>query len=204
MITIYHTPGTRSVRVIWLCEELSIPYEVVTIDFSAKYRSSPEWRKMNPTGKVPVMTDGDLKIFESGAMVQYILDCYGNGQLQPKPGTHEHAEYLQWSWFAESTYARPLGEIVNHRRELAPEDQSTVAIEEMQKRAWTCAEALETSLAGRNYLLGDEFSAADIMMGYSIMLTELLVKREFPENLAGYWARISSRSGYLTATKDIA
>ena len=71
---------------------------------------------MNPVGKVPVLKDDDFIMFESGAMVQYILDRHGNGQLQPKPGTPEHGRYLQWCWFAESTFARPIGEIVNHRR----------------------------------------------------------------------------------------
>ena len=122
MITIYHVPRTRSVRVIWLCEELGVPYEVVPVDFSAEYRASAQWRKLNPVGKVPVMTDdspsaGPITIFESGAMVEYVLDHYGDGRLRPAPCTAEHALYLQWTWFAEATFARPLGEIVNHRRE---------------------------------------------------------------------------------------
>ena len=81
------------------------------------------------------MLDGDLTMFESGAMVQYILDRYGNGALQPQPGTPEHALYLQWSWFAEATFARPLGEIVNHRRVFSEPDQNPAAIAEMQRKA---------------------------------------------------------------------
>ena len=115
MLTIYHAVGTRSLRVIWTCEELKVPYQVETIPFTSEYRASQEWRKMNPVGKVPVLKDDDFIMFESGAMVQYILDRHGNGQLQPKPGTPEHGLYLQWCWFAESTFARPIGEIVNHR-----------------------------------------------------------------------------------------
>ena len=75
------------VRPIWALEELGIPYNIVPVDFSAEYRQTPEWRKLNPVGKVPVMTDGNLKMFESVAMVQYILDRYGGGRLQPTPGT---------------------------------------------------------------------------------------------------------------------
>ena len=143
MIDIYHVPGTRSVRVIWLCEELGLPYRRIPVDFSADYRASPEWREKNPVGKVPVMTDGDLTIFESGAMVQYLLDRYGEGRLQPPPGTAEHAFFLQWCWFSEATFARPLGEIVNHRRALPESEQSEAAIAEMQDRAWLCVQALE-------------------------------------------------------------
>ncbi len=69
MLTIYHAVGTRSLRVIWTCEELKIPYQVETIPFTAEYRASQEWRKMNPVGKVPVLKDDDFIMFESGAIV---------------------------------------------------------------------------------------------------------------------------------------
>ena len=128
MLTIYHAVGTRSLRVIWTCEELKIHYQVETIPFTAEYRASQEWRKMNPVGKVPVLKDDDFIMFESGAMVQYILDRHGNSQLQPKPGTPEHGLYLQWCWFAESTFARPIGEIVNHRRVFEEHQQSDLSL----------------------------------------------------------------------------
>lgn len=198
MISIYHAPITRSIRVIWTCEELGLDYEVVPVDFSAEYRATPEWRALNPVGKVPVMTDGDLTMFESGAMVQYLLDRYGNHRLQPTPGTPEHAIYLQWCWFGESTFARPLGEIVNHRREF-PGNESEAAIVEMQNRAWLCVEAIDAVVGKQDYLLGDGFSAADIMNGYSLMLTEMLVPRDLPAAVAAYWTRLSSRPGYQAA-----
>lgn len=199
MIRIYHVPRTRSIRVIWLCEELGLEYERVPVDFSPEYRFGAEWREMNPVGKVPVMTDGDLKIFESGAMVQYLLSRYGDGRLQPEAGTDAYAHFLQWCWFAEATFARPLGEIVNHRRVFPEEQQSQAAIEEMQDRAWLCIEALTDVLREQPYLAGNDFSAADIMNGYSLMLTEWLVPRDFPEPVAEYWGRLSNRPGYLAA-----
>ncbi|MCB1644851.1 MAG: glutathione S-transferase, partial [Pseudomonadales bacterium] len=173
-IQIYHFWGTRSVRPIWVCEELALSYEVISVDFSAEYRATPEYRALNPVGKVPVLRDGDMTMFESGAMVQYLLDAYGQGSLQPPRSDPEYPFYLQWSWFAESTFARPLGEIVNHRRALSEADQSEVAINEMKDRAWLCVEALDQALSGKDYLLS-EFSAADIMMGYSLFLTERFI-----------------------------
>jgi glutathione S-transferase len=201
MIEIHHVPGTRGVRPIWTCEELGLAYRVIPVDFSTDYRASAEWRAMNPVGKVPVMTDGDLKMFESGAMVQYLLDRYGNGRLQPEPGTADHAAYLQWSWFAESTFARPLGEIVNHRRAFQAAEQNPAAIEEMQARAWLCVAALEEALAGQDYLVGDVFTAADIMMGYTLMLMENLAPGDLPPNVAAYFARLSARDGFVAATE---
>lgn len=201
MIKIYHAPRTRSIRIIWLCEELGIPYQRIPVDFSIAYRSSPEWRAMNPVGKVPVMIDGDLTMFESGAMLQYLLDRYGKGRLQAKAGTAEHALFLQWCWFAEATFARPLGEIVNHRRVFGEAAQNEAVIAEMQDRAWLCVEALDAALDGKDYLLGREFSAADIMTGYSLMLTEWLINRSLPENVAKYWSKLKLRPGYQSAVQ---
>jgi glutathione S-transferase len=200
MLTIYHVPGTRSVRVIWLCAELGLPHQVVPISFSAEYRSSPEWRKLSPLGKVPAMTDGDFTLFESGAMVQYLLDRYGGGRLQPKAGTEQHGLYLQWSWFAEATFARPIGEIFNHRRVFGEERQIPAVLEEMTGRVVQCLGALEQALQGRRFLLGDEFTAADIMMGYSVMLARRVATIDGQPNLTAYWERLSSRPAFQQAT----
>ena len=110
-LTLYHVPGARSLRVIWLCLELDLPLTIETIDFSPKFRDSEGWRALSPTGKVPVLRDDGFTMFESGAMLQYLLDAYGAGQLQPAAGTQAAAMFQQWSWFAEATFARPLGDI---------------------------------------------------------------------------------------------
>ena len=203
MIEIFHAPGTRGIRAIWTCEELGIDYRVVPVDFAADYRATPEWRAMNPVGKVPVMRDGALTLFESGAMVQHLIDRYDNGSgaaaLQPDRGTDQHALYLQWSWFAEATFARPLGEIVNHRRAIPRTQQSEVAVEEMRARAWLCVAAVNDALAGRDWLLGERFSGADIMMGYSIMLMETLAPGRLPPDVARYQAAISARECFQRA-----
>ena len=197
MLKVYHVPGSRSVRVVWLCEELGLSYERVPIDFSAEYRASAEWRRLNPVGKVPAMTDGDLILFESGAMVEYILDRYDEERLRPTPGSDAYARYLQWSWFAEATFARPLGEIVNHRRVFGA-DSSTRMLDEMRDRARSCITAIDDALAGQDYLIDDEFTAADIMMGYSIFLAirvKAMDEGEFP-NVTDYYNRLSARPAF--------
>ncbi len=202
MIEIHHVPATRGVRPIWLCEELELDYEIHPVDFSAEYRASKGWRAMNPVGKVPVMIDtnaDNLTMFESGAMVQYLLDRYGNGLLQPAPGTPEHAKYLQWSWFAEATFARPLGEIVNHFREFPGEETKEDVVEEMRTRARLSLDAITQEVASVDYILGDQFSAADIMLGYTIMLCEKYLKEQLPEKIRPYWERLKTRPGYRVA-----
>ena len=195
MLKIYHAPRTRGFRAIWLCEELDIPYEISPVDFSPAHRARPEWRKLSPVGKLPVMTDGKLIMYESGAMVQYILDKYGDNRLQPVRGTAEHAMYLQWSWFAEATFARPLGEIVNHKRMFA-ENASQEIIDEMKDRARQCAHAVDSAVDGQAWILGDEFSAADIMLGYTLRLYGLLMGEPLPDVAESYWARLCARDAF--------
>lgn len=205
MLTIYHVPGTRGVRAIWLCEELALPYRVEAVDFSPEFRASESWRAMNPVGKVPVLRDSedtskdDFLMFESGAMVQYILDRYGNGQLQPAAGTPEHGTYLQWSWFAEATFARPLGEIVNHGREFPGTERIDAVVEEMQNRALLSAQAVGAAVKDRPFILGEQFTAADIMLGYTLMLAERFLPQGLPATVKPYWESLSSRSAYQKA-----
>ncbi len=198
MLKIFHVPGTRSIRVIWLCEELNIPYEVQMISFAPEFRMSPEWLKMNPVGKVPAMVDDDLSMFESGAMVQYLLQRDGGGRLEPTTDSAQYSQYLQWFWFAEATFARPLGEIVNHRRSIPEDKQSETAIAEMQSRAQLCWRAVGDAVGAEGHLCG-EFSAADIMMGYSMMLCERLAPTDTSNNAMAYWQRLQERPGLTAA-----
>ena len=194
MLKIYHSPGTRGFRVIWACEELGVPYEVEPVDFSAENRARPEWRMMNPVGKVPVMTDGDMKMFESCAMMQYVLDRYGDGKLQPAKDDPTYAHYLQWCWFAEATFARPLGEIVNHRREFKPELHNVVA--EMKSRATAAVHAIDAAVVDRPYLLGDKMSAADLSICYAMRGYRRMVTEELPGHVQGLFDRVTALPSY--------
>lgn len=198
MISIYHVKGTRSMRIIWLCEELALPYETVPIDFSPAYRASPQWRALNPVGKVPAMSIDGFSMFESGAMLEHLLDRFGQGRLRPAPGTPQSARYLQWCWFAEATFARPLGDIAQHTAIKPPEQRIPAVVEDARVRALTCLDALDAVVPAGRYLLDGEFSAADIMMGYSMMLSRrfgVLVPAAHP-NAAAYLDRLEQRPGY--------
>ena len=202
MIRIYHAPGTRSIRAIWLCEELEIAYEIVTVDFSPTYRSTPEWRRLNPVGKVPAMSvDDEFSMFESGAMVDFILERHGHGRLRPPPGTRESALYLQWSWFAEATFARPLGDIAQHTF-VKPEAQRLAAVvQDGRERALTCLDALEAAVPNGQYLVDGTFTAADIMMGYTLILArrfKVLTPASHP-NTNAYMARLETHAGFIKA-----
>ena len=199
MLKIYHARNTRGIRLIWLCEELAIPYEVENIDFSVEYRRTPEFRAISPLGKVPIMLDGDIKIFESGAMVQYVLQRYANGRLQPTYDDPQYPLFLQWMWFAEATASRPLGEIVNHGREFPGEQRLDNVVSEMANRGADSLVAIADYVEDKQYLINDTFSAADIMIGYTIMLGDLLIADQVPAHIQPYWQRLQERPAYQKA-----
>ena len=198
-IRVHHVPLTRSFRVLWLCEELDLAYEVIPTDFSPEYRATPEWRALNPVGKVPVMYDGDIIMFESGAMVQHLLNRYADGRLEPKPGTAQHALYLQWSWFGESTFARPLGEIVNHKREFPNDKNIPAVLKEMADRARVSLDAVAQATTHQRHLLGEQFTAADIMVGYALRLCSIVTPQHMTAEIKPYWERLQARPAYQRA-----
>ena len=146
----------------------------------------------------PVVTPQGV-LYDRMVVVQYILDRHGNSQLQPKPGTPEHGLYLQWCWFAESTFARPIGEIVNHRRVFEEQQQSDAAINEMKSRASLCVKALDEAIKGREFLVGNGFTAADIMMGYSMFIFDKYVSSDHHNNAHDYLNRLQQREACKVA-----
>jgi glutathione S-transferase len=191
VITLHHVPLSRSLRVRWLLEELGLPYELVTRSFADLKR--PEHLALHPLGKVPVLQDGDLVIYESGAILQHLLERYGAGRLEPKPGTPERALFWQWFHFSEATLTPPLGLIVRHSV-LLPEAERIPAVADFARQGASDAFAVvERALAGRAWLLS-EFSAADVMLGYSVKLARLLrVVGDATPNLCAYLVRCEER-----------
>ena len=151
------------------------------------------------TARVEATVAGRLRAMRPMGKVTFAHIEDGQGRLQPAPGTEAHGLYLQWSWFAEATYARPIGEIVNHRRAFGEAGENPAVVEEMKGRARLCSEAVDRALQGRSYLLGEEFSAADIMMGYSVMIARRFTSTEGLANLNAYWERLSARPAYQRA-----
>ncbi|MCY4129913.1 MAG: glutathione S-transferase family protein [Gammaproteobacteria bacterium] len=197
---IYHVKGTRSIRVIWLCHELNLPIDIETIPtFDAAFKASPEWRAKSPTGKVPVLEDGEISMYESGAMVEYILQRYGPGDLVPTDPS-DLALYYQWCWFAEATFARPLGDIIHNTVMKPPEERIAAVVPDATQRATLCLDGIERCVESRQYLLGDTFTAADIMMGYSMMLAERTgVLTSAHPNSQRYFHLLEGREGFKAA-----
>ncbi len=198
---IYHAPNTRGIRVIWICEELEVPYELETVSFSPEFRDSPKWRAISPTGKLPALEDDGLTMFESGAMVQYILNRYGNGRLAPKPGSAASGHHLQWCWFAEASLASWVEDFVYHTMIKPEAERLPAVVADARERARKSLDVVDAAVNGAQFLLGDEFTAADVMMGYTLMLTRhfKLLTDDHP-HAAAYFHRLAARPGYQLAS----
>jgi glutathione S-transferase len=200
MIKLYHSPRTRSVRVLWLLEELGLPYELETIPFAPESLKSPEYLKVNPLGKVPTLQDGDLTMFESGAIVEYLLEKYGAGRLAPAVGAPTRGPFLQWVHFAEATAMPPLGAIAQHTLFKPESERIPAVVVEARERAAAVLGVLEQAVSGKQFLLGAEFSGADVMMGYALLLMKWfgLLTDQYP-NLVAYLQRLETRPAFQKA-----
>ncbi|MFT4562246.1 MAG: glutathione S-transferase [Gammaproteobacteria bacterium] len=199
MLKLHHTSNTRSGRIIWLLEELGLPYELNTLAFSADALKSNEHRARHPLGRIPVLEDGDVNIFESGAIVEYILARHGDGGLKPAVQAPEFPFYLQWFHYCEGMVMPPINTIVVHTL-ILPEDRRDEVVLGQAKRLLSKALVpINDTLEGKDYLIGN-FSAADVMLGHSCVMSGRLglITDDMP-HLAAYVARLNARPALITA-----
>jgi glutathione S-transferase len=200
MIKVHHARRTRSVRVVWLLEELAVPYELATFEFTRENLRRPEYLALHPLGKVPVIEDGDVTLFESGAILEYVLEKYGGGRLAPSPASRDRALYLQWFHFGEASLTTHVGSIVRHLFTLPEAERVPAVAEDGRRRLHQALDVVDKALAERPFILGDEFTAADIMIGYSVAIAKIM--RELPAELgalSGYLSRLKERPAYARA-----
>ena len=190
---IHFAPNTRAVRIVWLFEELGLPYELERYKLGDPAMRSAEYRKVHPMGRVPALQDGDVTIFESGAIVEYVLARYGNGRLMPKISSPDFPAYLQWLHYAEGMIMPPVNTIVVETILLPPERRNQGNVDRATKLLGQMLSAVDQHLAGREYLAG-EFSGADIMTGHACTVAARL-KADVSDkpNVAAYIARVNAR-----------
>lgn len=199
MIRLYFAPRTRAVRVRWLLEELGLPHELRRVDFNPPKQV---FSQSTPLGKLPVIEDGDVTICESGAILEYILERYGAGRLAPPIDSPLRGPFLQWIHFAEATAFPPVGVIVWHTLYLRDAADIPSVIASARERAHGGFEFVEKALAGKSYLLGEEFSAADIMMGFTLVASRMLgvLDDRYP-GIDAYLARLEARPAFQRASE---
>ncbi len=192
MIKLYFAPRTRAARVLWLLEELRLEYELVEGEFVPPAKRF--FGQSTPLGKYPTLVDGEITMCESGAILEYLLEKYGDGRLQPPIGTPARAAYLQWFHYAESTAFPPLGILIWLSRYREDGNEHENLISDTMGRAGSGFEFLENHLKDHTYLAGDDFTAADIMMGFTLLAAMDLgvVDDTYPETSA-YLGRLAER-----------
>ena len=199
MLKVHFAPNSRAGRIIWLLEELELPYEVNKMDFHPKDLKSDEHRSRHPLGRIPVLDDGDIRIYESGAIVEYILERHKNGGLKPDVSSNNYPDYLQWFHYCEGMVMPPINTIVV-QTVLLPEDRRDETVLNQAKRLLSKSlEPVNNALEGKKYLIGD-FSAADIMLGHACFMSNRLgcVSEEML-NMKSYVDNINKRPAFQTA-----
>lgn len=200
MLTVHHLGKSQSERIIWLCEELELPYELrcyrrdpVTI------LAPPEFKALHPIGAAPVMTDGALVLAESGAIVEYVIAKYGNGRLALTADDVDFAQYLFWFHFANGNLQPNMGRNMILRRLSLPDDNPTLLA--MQGRLDRALDLVEMRFGEAAYFAGSAFTAADIMMVFSLTTMRLFLPFDLTvyPNILAYLQRIGARPAYRRA-----
>ncbi|MGY2684901.1 glutathione S-transferase family protein [Pseudomonas tolaasii] len=199
MITVHHLNNSRSQRILWLLEELGLPYEIKRYSRDPKTNLAPaELKAINPLGKSPVIEDGSLVLIESAAIIDYLIRRHGQGRLQPEPSTAAYDKYVQWLHFAEGSAMLPLmlnlyvGRLGDAGAPLQPRIQSEVA---------NYLGYLNDVLADTPYLLGDELSGADIQLSFIGEVAGAQGKLRAYPNLVAWVKRFQARPAYRKAVE---
>ena len=199
MLKLHFAPNSRAGRIVWLLEELGLPYDLNRMDFHPRDLKSAEHRARHPLGRIPVLDDGDVRIFESGAIVEYVLARYGNGAMKPRVEDPEFPNYLQWFHYCEGMVMPPINTIVVHTVLLPPERRDEVVLGQAQRLLGKALPPVDEALEGKDYLVGD-LSGADIMLGHACFMSGRLgLIGEDMHNLQGYVDRIAARPAFQKA-----
>ncbi|BAL73474.1 glutathione S-transferase family protein [Bradyrhizobium cosmicum] len=210
MLTVHHLNNSRSQRVLWLLEELGVPYEIVRYQRQPDMRAPKELRAIHPLGKSPVITDNGNTIAESGAIIEYLIATYGNGRLIPPPNTPERLRFTYWLHYAEGSAMQPL--LLKLLFTLMPKRAPALLRPLVRKVSNQALTALvnpqlkqhmdywEGELAKSEWFAGNEFTAADIQMSFPLEAAQARGGLELghPKAMA-FLERIHARPAYARA-----
>lgn len=210
MITVHHLENSRSQRVLWLLEELQIPYEVKRYERDKKTGLGPrELYQIHPLGKSPVITDGDVTVAETGAIFEYIAEAHGAGPLMPQPGTPERRAVTYWLHYAEGSAMMPLllKLVFTRLPENAPMLMKPVVRAVSKKTQDSFVDPRlkehvgywEGELARTGWFAGESFTLADIMMSFPLEAASQRAGAAEQPNIKHFLARIHARDAYKAA-----
>ncbi|MDE2486040.1 MAG: glutathione S-transferase family protein [Alphaproteobacteria bacterium] len=199
MIRLYHCPDARSFRVLWALEELGLPYELEILPFPPRAQA-PEYLEVNPLGTIPAMIDGPTFMTESAAIVQYLVTRYGPTELAVEAEDAAYGTWLNWLHFGEATLTFPQTLVLRYRR-FEPGRAEAVA-DDYARWFLSRLKHVDRALAQDEWLCAGRFTAADVSVGYALLLANhlKLLEHASPAVLA-YWERLQARPAFLAAKR---
>jgi glutathione S-transferase len=202
VLTVHHLGRSQSERIVWLCEELGLDYELKRYERDPVTRlAPPEYKALHPIGTAPVITDGKLVLGESGAIIEYIIARHAGGRLARSEGHAQFADYLYWLHFANASFQALLHRtLVARRLEPAPEHRVLADLERRLERA---LDHLNRGLGEADYLAGSELTAADIMIVFSLTTMRSFTPYDVKpyQHILAYLQRIAAREAYQRAMR---
>lgn len=198
MITIYHLGVSQSDRIVWLMEELGLPYQLEWYDRGPDRLAPPEYLALHPAAMAPVIRDGDLVLAESTAIVQYIAHKYGGGRLTVAPNTPHYADYLYWLQFNNNVLS---GFFVKSALKSAGGHDGGIIGKIAQRRSDGLFQQMDQHLASNVYLAGDDFTLADLMSGFAVTTLPALSGANFDglKNIQLYVEKLKQRAAWQKA-----
>ena len=201
MITLYHCTAARSFRPLWALEELGLAYDLKMLPFPPRMFAK-EYLALNPLGTIPLLVDGDVRMTESAAIVQYLVTRYGPTPLAIGTDEADYGAYLNWLYFGEATLTFPQTLVLRYTR-LEPEERRNPQVAaDYAKWFFGRLRAVEATVANREMLCGGRFTAADVSVGYALLLAERIgLSKDFTPAVARYWQRLRERDGFRRGVK---
>ena len=194
MLTLHHLNDSRSQRILWLLEELAVPYEMKRYQRDAQTRlAPPELKAVHPLGKSPIITDGEIRIAESGAIVDYVIRRYGKGAMMPPIASTEYEAYSEWLHYSEGSAMLPLmlnlyvGRLKEAGSPLYPRIDSEIA---------NHLGYIDGALQGREFFVGNALTGADIQMSFVGDMAKVFDKLGPYPNLSAWLSRMHTRPAF--------
>jgi glutathione S-transferase len=201
VVTLYHCTAARSFRPLWALEELKLPYDLRMLPFPPRVFAR-EYLALNPLGTIPLLIDGNTRMTESAAIVQYLVTRYGPTPLAVGTEEPDYGAYLNWLHFGEATLTFPQTLVLRYSK-LEPEERRNPQVAtDYAKWFFGRLRAVEAAVSKSETLCGGRFTVADISVGYALLLAERIgLAKDFTPAVAAYWQRLQQRDGFCRAVK---
>ena len=202
-VKLWHCDGARSLRPLWTLEEMGLKYELVKMQFPPRFLH-PGYTELNPIGTVPFFTDDRedrlTEMTESSGICQYLVETYGADDLTVRVSHPEYGEYLNWLYRSDATYTFPQTLVLRYSVLESEENRNPQVVKDYTQWFFSRLRSLETALVGKEFLVDNRFTIADIAVGYSLILADSLnLSGQFRKNVESYYNRLKERSALQRA-----